>query len=177
MDLTFLWFGVASAAVTSFSFAASPRGWKGPCSLMAVVLFIQWGVSNWLQAGLGEPLAYLGYPPLDALGMTALVYLAQRELRLGLRYPPVWMMALAATYMIQLACHVVYLAQPAQSMEATYAYLLALNILFAMQIVLVAIPGAANVARNLGSRFGRFLHGLGRRRVPGAAQTGRAPRP
>lgn len=144
-------YGMASAAVVALSLFANRARYDRHVDAVgsALMLFLFWSICNVLLILYGLPDALLANPPMDLIGTAVAGVMFARR-------PAIWKAGLSLTFLTQCGLAVAFWAKGL----ALHDYLLQDNILFAMELCFVALPGGLHV----GSRLG---HGLLHRRSRG----------
>lgn len=141
MNRLTLAFMVGTGAAVAVSFAA--RRAEPKALRMALVLAAGWALCIWLHAEIGPSFRRI-YPVLDFIGalFCALLIVEERG-RLDLRRASPWLVLVLSAIVTQSMLHVAYPTH--LSREARYPYLVALNVLYAVQLIGVMWPGAGHV--------------------------------
>jgi hypothetical protein len=158
-DPVSLGFGAACVALLSLCYATSRQ--RSDTVMLAWALIAAWGFSKIVAGALGWTFARSLYPFTDCIGgLLAVWSFTERPAR--------WKVALALVFLTKAGLDVIFV-----SLTGSYPYLLALNILFGMEIICVAFPGGTALARrareHLFRRLGRSrLDEVAARRDPRA---------
>lgn len=124
-------FGAAAWAVLALSLTARPAVRDPHVPALAILLLGGWAASNLLTVWAGTTGAALLYPALDAGALLLVEYLR-------LRRPTRWKAVISIALGAQIILHMVFMGGETRP----YVYALALNVLFALQLVAVAWPSA-----------------------------------
>lgn len=155
---------VATVAVFVICFLAYRSAPRQHADLMGVaaMLCVGFAVGNVLNAVYGLPDAILGFPVID-LAMVAMIY------RSWMKTPDRWKVVMVATFVAQLAFHVVILGMwrsGTLTNHGLFTYVVAINGVFIVQLVTLASVGAKHgldcVRRALSDRWGGSLVSDGR---------------
>lgn len=177
MDWTFAAYGAATLAVLAFAWFATPHADRKQATWFAWIMVAQWALGRLALVFLGFPAGALISPPMDALTLLFVTAVwtrggAEHPIRAGL-----WMVTLGFTFLTQLILHAWFWGTVSRTAEQDYGYMLALNILFAMQLAIICWPGAKHVGCSLAVSAGRRLSVVGRSRVPARAAPRREDAP
>lgn len=129
-------FGVAAVAAVAVSLLA---GRRHSSVLVAAMLLAFWAIANATPAWTD--------PFVDALGFYVAFFIAYEQPRCR------WCFAILAAFSMQLLVHVAFLFD-----GGSYWRMLALNVIFAAQLVCVCIPGGIVGLRRLRDRWSRLNH-------------------
>lgn len=134
--------GFCAASVLTFGLTA-PLWLRDPETYglrlaSAGMLFLTWAVSNTLTLAVDPPAGWVGYPIMDAVcgALVILIWLSRRS---------TWAMVLSCLFILECILHVAFWLQGHASYGLLYTYALALNIIFAAQLLTVGWAGGAHV--------------------------------
>lgn len=154
-------FGVACAAALLLSIATLRRHQDQAAVWLGALLLALWGLSK-------VSIVVAGYWPTAAVGPLVNAVAVVLCMLTWVRRPAMWKLILALLLEAKAAVHAYFWTLHSPAYGQMYDYALALNVIFALQLLCVATPGAIALGSVVGSRMSG-LRGADRHHIPSGA--------
>ena len=142
-------YGIACAAVMVLTLATLRRHQDHAAVWLGALMLALWGLSK-------VSIVIAGYWPTASIGPLVNAVAVVLCMLTWVRRPAMWKLTLALLLEAKAAVHAYFWTLHLPAYEQVYGYALALNVIFALQLLCVATPGAIA----LGSVVGSWMHGL-----------------
>ena len=161
-------FGLAAGVILVITWVAWTIGRRGLGDALGAsgALFLTWVVSA-SATHLGMiPDSWIVYPSMDALVGGWVAWIAYQR-------PAAWKIALLVLFILENVLHVAFWAQPTRPDSLLFLYIVALDVLFALQLAVTGFPGAWSlIGRAQLSGHRPAPHMLGSASLGGRGQSG-----